>query len=62
MVKTMMTPVAGRHFRVLPDRRPSSPVMITNPSDDVREGGAALFREKRTPKFPGAVGDRGRRF
>ena len=27
-------------------------VMITNPSDDVREGGAA-FREKRTPKFTG---------
>jgi enoyl-CoA hydratase/carnithine racemase len=27
-------------------------VMITNPSDDVREGGAA-FREKRTPKFEG---------
>ena len=27
-------------------------VMITNPSQDVREGGAA-FREKRTPKFEG---------
>jgi 2-(1,2-epoxy-1,2-dihydrophenyl)acetyl-CoA isomerase len=27
-------------------------VMITNPSQDVREGGAA-FREKRTPKFAG---------
>jgi 2-(1,2-epoxy-1,2-dihydrophenyl)acetyl-CoA isomerase len=27
-------------------------VMITNPSEDVREGGAA-FREKRTPKFTG---------
>ena len=27
-------------------------VMITNPSDDVREGGAA-FREKRAPKFQG---------
>ena len=27
-------------------------VMVTNPSDDVREGGAA-FREKRTPKFTG---------
>ncbi|HEY1752118.1 MAG TPA: enoyl-CoA hydratase/isomerase family protein [Caulobacteraceae bacterium] len=27
-------------------------VMITNPSDDVREGGAA-FREKRAPKFEG---------
>jgi enoyl-CoA hydratase/carnithine racemase len=27
-------------------------VMITNPSQDVREGGLA-FREKRTPKFEG---------
>ena len=27
-------------------------VMITNPSQDVREGGAA-FREKRTPQFQG---------
>ena len=37
-------PIDGRHWNLS--------VMITNPSQDVREGGAA-FREKRTPKFEG---------
>jgi len=51
MVKTMMTrALEGTFESSLGDAQLA--VMITNPSQDVREGGAA-FREKRTPKFEG---------
>jgi 2-(1,2-epoxy-1,2-dihydrophenyl)acetyl-CoA isomerase len=51
MVKTMMTrSLEGTFESSLGDAQLA--VMITNPSADVREGGAA-FREKRTPKFEG---------
>jgi 2-(1,2-epoxy-1,2-dihydrophenyl)acetyl-CoA isomerase len=51
MVKTMMTrALEGTFESSLGDAQLA--VMITNPSADVREGGAA-FREKRTPKFEG---------
>jgi 2-(1,2-epoxy-1,2-dihydrophenyl)acetyl-CoA isomerase len=51
MVKTMMTrSLEGTFESSLVDAQLA--VMITNPSQDVREGGAA-FREKRTPKFEG---------
>ena len=51
MVKTMMTrALEGTFESSLVDAQLA--VMITNPSQDVREGGAA-FREKRTPKFEG---------
>ncbi|HZZ89803.1 MAG TPA: enoyl-CoA hydratase/isomerase family protein [Caulobacteraceae bacterium] len=51
MVKTMMTrALEGTFESSLTDAQLA--VMITNPSDDVREGGAA-FREKRAPKFQG---------
>ena len=51
LVKTMMTrALEGTFESSLVDAQLA--VMITNPSQDVREGGAA-FREKRTPKFEG---------
>ena len=51
MVKTMMTrSLEGTFESSLVDAQLA--VMITNPSQDVREGGAA-FREKRAPKFEG---------
>src|ERR1700722_9814892 len=51
MVKTMMTrALEGSFESSLGDAQLA--VMITNPSADVREGGAA-FREKRAPKFEG---------
>ncbi len=51
MVKTMMTrALEGTFESSLGDAQLA--VMITNPSADVREGGAA-FREKRAPKFEG---------
>ena len=51
MVKTMMTRALESTFEAsLGDAQLA--VMITNPSADVREGGAA-FREKRPPKFEG---------
>ncbi len=52
MVKTMMTRAmdAGTFESSLTDAQLA--VMITNPSEDVREGGAA-FREKRKPVFKG---------
>jgi 2-(1,2-epoxy-1,2-dihydrophenyl)acetyl-CoA isomerase len=51
MAKTMMQRAADLTFEAsLVDAQLA--VMITNPSQDVREGGAA-FREKRTPRFQG---------
>lgn len=51
MAKTMMQRAAESTFEAsLVDAQLA--VMITNPSQDVREGGAA-FREKRTPRFQG---------
>jgi enoyl-CoA hydratase/carnithine racemase len=51
MVKTMMVrALEGTFESSLGDAQLA--VMITNPSADVREGGAA-FREKRAPKFEG---------
>jgi 2-(1,2-epoxy-1,2-dihydrophenyl)acetyl-CoA isomerase len=51
MVKTMMTrALEGTFESSLGDAQLA--VMITNPSQDVREGGLA-FREKRAPKFEG---------
>lgn len=51
MVKTMMVrALEGAFESSLGDAQLA--VMITNPSADVREGGAA-FREKRAPKFEG---------
>ena len=51
MVKTMMTrALEGSFESSLGDAQLA--VMITNPSADVREGGAA-FREKRAPRFEG---------
>jgi 2-(1,2-epoxy-1,2-dihydrophenyl)acetyl-CoA isomerase len=51
MVKTMMTrALEGSFESSLGDAQLA--VMVTNPSADVREGGAA-FREKRAPKFEG---------
>jgi enoyl-CoA hydratase/carnithine racemase len=51
MVKTMMIrALEGSFESSLGDAQLA--VMVTNPSEDVREGGAA-FREKRTPKFQG---------
>jgi len=51
MVKTMMTrALEGSFESSLGDAQLA--VMITNPSQDVREGGLA-FREKRAPKFEG---------
>jgi 2-(1,2-epoxy-1,2-dihydrophenyl)acetyl-CoA isomerase len=51
MVKMMMTRAMESSFESsLGDAQWA--VMVTNPSEDVREGGAA-FREKRAPKFQG---------
>ena len=51
MAKTMMQRAAESTFEAsLVDAQLA--VMITNPSEDVREGGAA-FREKRMPQFQG---------
>jgi len=51
MVKTMMTrALEGTFESSLGDAQLA--VMVTNPSQDVREGGLA-FREKRAPKFQG---------
>ncbi|HVN00323.1 MAG TPA: enoyl-CoA hydratase/isomerase family protein [Caulobacteraceae bacterium] len=51
MAKTMMRRALQSTFEAsLEDAQLA--VMITNPSEDVREGGAA-FREKRAPKFVG---------
>jgi hypothetical protein len=51
MAKTLLPRAAESTFEAsLVDAQLA--VMITNPSQDVREGGAA-FREKRTPKFQG---------